>query len=329
MTTLSFIRVLFMIAGGVFGYYIGALNLVGHPFYGLAYGCLASLVIMFLEMRLQRVSVRGLSSVVFGLLLGVFMAKLISGVLSLLSLDQFVLSISELTLTLVFSYLGAVMALRGKDEFNIIIPYVRFKRQNINEAIVLLDTSAVIDGRIADIYLTHFLQGRMIIPRSVLEEMQRLADSENEIKRQRGRRGLETVTRMQGNPKIDVHVHEDDSFAAQGVDQKLVSLAKIMDASICTTDYNLTRVASMQGIEVLNVNDLAVAIKPVVSTGDILEVRLVKEGKEAQQAIGYLDDGTMVVVLDARKLIGTIQKVLVTSILQTPAGKMIFAKLTQ
>lgn len=323
--TLSFIRVLFIIAGGICGYYIGDFS--HQPYYGLAYGCLGSLLVIFIEMRMQRVSVRGLSSVVFGVLLGIFMAKLISGVLSLVGLDEFIRSILELLLTLIFSYFGAVMALRGKDEFNIIIPYIRFKRQNINEAIILLDTSAIIDGRIADIFLTRFLQGRMIIARSVLEELQKLSDSENEIKRQRGRRGLETVAMMQNNSKIDVHIHEDDSLPNQGVDQKLISLAKMMDGAICTVDYNLGRVASMQGIEILNVNELAQAVKPLVYSGDVLEIKLVKEGKDNHQAVGYLDDGTMVVVSDARKLIGQSAKVSVSSVLQTQAGKMIFAKL--
>ncbi len=324
--TLSFIRVLSITAGGVSGYYIG--DITHHPYYGLAYGCLGSLTVILVEMRMQRVSVRGLSSVVFGVLLGIFMAKLISGVLSLVGLDQYVKSISELLLTLIFSYFGAVMALRGKDEFNIIIPYIRFKRQNINEAIILLDTSAIIDGRISDIFLTKFIQGRLIIARSVLEELQKLSDSENDIKRQRGRRGLETVTAMQSNPRIDVHIHEDDSLPNQGVDQRLISLAKLMDGSICTVDYNLGKIAGMQGIDVLNVNDLAASVKPVVFAGDVIEIKLVKEGKEQQQAVGYLDDGTMIVVSDARKLIGQSVKVSVSSILQTQAGKMIFAKLT-
>ncbi len=325
--TLSFIRVLFIIAGGVCGYYIG--DITFQPYYGLAYGCLGSLIVIFIEMRLQRVSVRGLSSVVFGVLLGIIMAKLISKVLSLVTPDPYMLSIFELLLTLIFSYFGAVMALRGKDEFNIIIPYIRFKRQNINEAIILLDTSAIIDGRIEDVYLTHFVQGRLIVARSVLEELQKLADSENEIKRQRGRRGLEMVSKMQHNPKVDLHLHEDDSLPNQGVDLKLISLAKLMEAGICTVDYNLGRIASLQGIDILNVNDLAQAVKPIVFSGDVLDIKLVKEGKENHQTIGYLDDGTMVVVSDSRQLMGQSAKIVITSILQTQAGKMIFAKLNQ
>jgi uncharacterized protein YacL len=325
--TLSFIRVLFVISSGVFGYYIG--DLTRNPLLGAEIGCLCALIIIFIERKLQRISVRGLSSLVFGLLLGIFMAKLMSGVMSLLPLDPFLHSISEITLTMIFSYLGAVMALRGKDEFNIIIPYVRFKRQNADEGVILLDTSAIIDGRIGDIYATHFIQGRLIITRSVLEELQRLADSDNEIKRQRGRRGLETVLQMQSNSKVDVHVHEDEPMLNQGVDQKLISLAKMMDASICTTDYNLGKVAGMQGIHVLNINDLVLAVKPIVFAGDVLDLKLVKEGKETHQAIGYLDDGTMVIVSEARKMIGQTHKVYVTSVLQTQAGKMIFAKLTQ
>ena len=272
-------------------------------------------------------SVRGLSSMVFGLLLGIFMANLVSDILSLLPLGDVIKPILRVVLTLAFSYLGAVMALRGKDEFNLIIPYVRFKRQELKDGVVLLDTSAIIDGRISDIFKTGFLGGRLVVPRFVLHELQRLADSEDDIKRQRGRRGMEILKNMQKDPATDVHIHEDDLIGPETVDVKLVRLSKQMDARICTTDFNLSRIASIQGIEMLNVNDLINAVKPVVFTGEELEIRLMKEGKEANQAIGYLEDGTMVVVSDGRKAVGQTVKVYVTSALQTQAGRMIFAKL--
>jgi uncharacterized protein YacL len=235
--------------------------------------------------------------------------------------------IIRVVLTLTFSYLGAVMALRGKDEFNLIIPYVRFKRQDLKDGVVLVDTSAIIDGRVGDIFKTGFLGGRLVVPRFVLLELQRLADSEDDTKRQRGRRGMEILKTMQKDPTVDVRIHEDDFTGTEAVDMKLLKLSKLMDARICTTDFNLSRMASIQGIEMLNVNDLINAVKPVVFTGEELDIRLLKEGKEANQAIGYLEDGTMVVVSDGRRALGQTVKVYVTSALQTQAGRMIFAKM--
>jgi len=325
--TLSFIRAFFLILSGVLGYYVGFLK--NQPVFGLQIGLLSGLFLIFVESRLRRVSVRGLSSMVFGLLLGVFMAKLLSDILTLVELDEFVLSVSRVVLTIMFSYLGAVMALRGKDEFNIIIPYVRFRRQDVKEGIILLDTSAIIDGRIADIYKLNFLIGRLVVPRFVLQEIQTLADSSDDIKRQRGRRGLELLRMMQNDPKVDVHIHEDEMREEGAVDIKLVSLAKIMDARICTTDFNLGQTASLQNIDVLNVNELASSVKSVVFIGEEMKIKLIKEGKESNQAVGYLEDGTMVVVGDGRKQIGQTVTAVVTSVLQTQSGKMIFAKLIQ
>ena len=323
--TLLFIRSLFIIMSGVVGYYIG--TLLQYPLLGTELGCLSGLTIIFIENRLKRVSVKGLSSMVFGLLLGIFMAKLLSDIIALLPLGEFVHSILRVVLTLVFSYFGAVMALRGKDEFNVIIPYVRFKRQDVRGEDVLLDTSAIIDGRVIDICKTNFLTGRLVVPRCVLQELQKISDSADDIKRERGRRGMELLRHMQKDSKIDIHIHEEDLPDIDNVDEKLVKLARMMDARICTTDFNLSRVAVLQGVEILNIHELANAVKSVVLTGERLEVRLSREGKEPDQAIAFLDDGTMIVVGDAQKLIGKKVTVTVTSVLQTQSGKMIFASL--
>jgi len=325
--TLLFIRIFFLIISGVVGYQVGLIN--EKPFWGLGMGCFFGIVLIVLEANMQRVSVRGLSSMVFGLILGMVMAKLITDVLSLLPLGDIIQSILRVVLTLIFSYLGAVMALRGKDDFNVIIPYVRFQRQDFNENVFLLDTSAIIDGRIADICRSNFFQARIVVPRFVLQELQRIADSEDTLKRQRGRRGMEILRSMQKDPQVDLKIHEDDVLSgSHDVDTKLIRLAKILEAKICTTDFNLNRVAEIQGVKILNVNELANTLKAVVFAGEALEVRLVKEGKEAEQAVAYLDDGTMIVVSDARKMIGRKVKVDVSSVLQTQAGRMIFAKLS-
>ncbi len=323
--TLLFIRVFFLIISTLIGFYIGSIAF--YPFWGVCLGFGTGLALILLEISLRRVSVRGLSSMVFGLLLGVFMAKLVSDILSLLPLGEFVQSVSRVAFTLIFSYLGAVMALRGKDEFNLIIPYVRFKRQDMEERIVLLDTSAIIDGRIKEIYKTNFFVGRIVVPRFVLQELHRVADSQDPLKHKRGRRGLEILRSIQKDSSFGLIIHEEDVPQEEDVDSKIVRLAKILDAKICTTDYNLSRMAAIQGVITLNLHELVHAIKPVVFPGDELQVRLIREGKEPDQAVAYTEEGVMIVVSEARKLIGKVVTVQVTSVLQTQSGRMIFAKM--
>ena len=313
-------RILFLVGSMTVGYKIAG------PV-GLVIGGLAALIMIFLEIGLRKVSVSGLSSAVFGLILGLIMAKLVGDAFSLTTLPIETISTIKVTLTLVFCYLGMVMALRGKDEFNIIIPYVRLRRQDQSEDITLLDTSAIIDGRIVDIFKTRFLGGKIIIPKFVLRELQQIADSTDPIKRQRGRRGLEILNTVQKESGLDISINDNDFPETSEVDAKLVKLAKLLEAKILTVDFNLNRVATIQGIKVLNINELANALKSLVFPGEEMQIRLIKEGKEHNQAIGYLDDGTMVVVEDARRLVGQEVKVTVTSVLQTQAGRMVFTKL--
>lgn len=322
---LLLVRLLFILGGTVVGYQAAALSGLG--FIGMLIGALAALIMIIIEAGLRKVSVSGLSSAVFGLILGLIMAKLVGDAFSLAAIGAETLSRIRVALTLIFCYLGMVMALRGKDEFNIIIPYVRLRRQDQAQDVVLLDTSVIIDGRIVDICKTRFLGGKVIIPKFVLRELQMIADSTDPIKRQRGRRGLEILNTIQNEPGMDITIHEQDFTETTEVDAKLVLLAKLLEAKILTVDFNLNRVASIQGIKVLNINELANALKPVVFPGEEMQIKLIKEGKEHNQAIGYLEDGTMVVVEDARRLLGQDVKVTVTSVLQTQAGRMIFTKL--
>lgn len=322
---LIFIRIFFLLMSAVVGYQIG--NIKDIALLGAVAGLIVGLLIIILESGMHRISLRGLSSVVFGLIFGIIMAKLISDILSLLPLGVVISSLLKVVLTLVFAYLGAVMALRGKDDFSIIIPYVKFRRQDMRAEMVILDTSAIIDGRVLDIYKTKFFDARLVVPRFVLRELQQIADSSDSIKRQRGRRGMEMLQSMQKDPNIDIKIHEEDNVEGADVDAKLVKLAKMLESKIFTTDFNLNRIAALQGVRVLNINELANALKPVVFPGEVMEVKLLKEGKEYNQAVAYLEDGTMIVVEEARRLIGQTVKVLVTSVLQTQAGRMIFAKL--
>jgi len=318
-------RLLFILGSMIIGYQ--AMLIRGSGLIGMLIGGLAALIMIILEAGLRKVSVSGLSSAVFGLILGLIMAKLVGDAFSLAVIDPVILSRIRVGLTLVFCYLGMVIGLRGKDEFNLIIPYVRLRRQDQTGDVVLLDTSVIIDGRIVDICKTRFLGGKVIIPKFVLRELQQIADSTDPIKRQRGRRGLEILNTIQKEPGMDISIHEQDFPETSEVDAKLVKLAKLIEAKILTVDFNLNRVASIQGIKVLNINELANALKPVVFPGEQMRIKLIKEGKEHNQAIGYLDDGTMVVVEDARRMIGQDVEVAVTSVLQTQAGRMIFTKL--
>lgn len=323
--TLLFIRIFFIVLSGIVGYFIG--SFYNMEWLGILIGLVCAGMWVGVEAMTKQVSVRGLSSVVFGLVFGVIMAKLVSDILALVPYSEAFHASLRVVLTLIFSYLGAVIALRGKDEFNLIIPYVRFKRTDIKDGVILLDTSAIIDGRVADIFRSHFLTGRLVVPRFVLHELQRLADSEDDLKRQRGRRGMEILRAMQKDPAVDVHIHEDDLPGDREVDLKLIKLAKILDARVCTTDFNLSRIAAIQGTEMLNINDLLNSVKPVIFAGELMDVLIIKEGKEEGQGIGYLEDGTMVVVSDGRRHTGHKVKVVVTSVLQTQAGRMVFAKM--
>jgi uncharacterized protein YacL len=233
----------------------------------------------------------------------------------------------QMALIIVFCYLGMVIAMRGKDEFNLIVPYVKFTRQDKRDDILILDTSVIIDGRIADICQTKFLEGRFVIPRFVLKELQQIADSQDSLKRNRGRRGLDILHKIQKDTHVDVTIHEEDFPDIKDVDAKLVKLAKVLSGKVLTNDFNLNKIASLQGVDVLNINDLATALRPVVLPGEELDVRITKEGKEYNQGVAYLDDGTMVVVDNTRHMIGQTIGVVVTSVLQTSAGRMIFAKL--
>jgi uncharacterized protein YacL len=321
---LLLLRILFVVGSMIVG---SQAMFLKSGFIGAVIGSAAALAFILLEIGLRKVSVSGLSSTVFGLILGLIMAKLIGDAFSLAPIEAATLSAVRVTLTLIFCYLGMVMALRGKDEFNLIIPYVRLRRQDQPEEVALLDTSVIIDGRIVDICKAKFLSGKIVVPRFVLRELQQIADSTDPIKRQRGRRGLEMLHTIQKEPGLDIALNEEDFPETSEVDAKLVRLARLLGAKVLTVDFNLNRVATIQGVKVLNINELANALKPVVFPGEQMQIKLLKEGKEHNQAVGYLDDGTMVVVEDARRFIGQEVKVAVTSVLQTQAGRMIFTKI--
>ena len=327
--SLHAVRIFFIVISTFVGYQLGSL-LVGYGQYWLFLGAvlgfvIGSLVIGF-ELSMRNVSVRGLSAAFFGLFFGLLLAKLIAGAFIIVPLSETISAALQVVLTLVFCYLGMVMAMRGRDEFNLIIPYVKFTRQDQKDEVILLDTSVIIDGRIADLCQTKFIEGRFVVPKFVLREIQQIADSSDPLKRNRGRRGLDILNKIRKNTNMDVRISDEDFPEIPEVDAKLVKMAKVLSGKIFTNDFNLNKIAELQGIAVLNVNELANALKPVVLPGELMEVKLIKEGKEYNQGVAYLDDGTMVVVDNGRRMIGQTLKVMVTSVLQTTAGRMVFAK---
>ncbi|MBI4598395.1 MAG: PIN domain nuclease [Candidatus Omnitrophica bacterium] len=326
---LRFVRIGFIIISALLGSQIIRQSSAGFGILGALVGGVAGAALMGVEAlihRVGRVSVRGFSAAVFGLLFGILMAKLVADAVGLLPLEENTIGATRVVLTWMFCYLGMTMALRGRDEFNVIIPYVRLVRHDRGEESHVIDTSAIIDGRLLDVCKAKFLEGKLIIPSFVLKELQMVADSADPLKRSRGRRGLEVLKQLQALNTVDVRIHEEDFPAIRDTDEKLVKLAQVLGTRVITSDYNLNKVAELQHVSVLNVNELAQALRPIVLPGESLEIKPIKEGKEHHQAVAYLDDGTMVVVENGRALIGQPVRGVVTSVLQTAAGRMVFVR---
>jgi uncharacterized protein YacL len=306
-----------------------------HPF-GLSnlvaagVGFAFSISVFLFEIRLQRASMRRLIGAAIGSTLGILGAYLMGLVLARTSIPEGSRSFLDVGLLLVMTYIGLVVGANKGDMLNLQALGGLFGSERSTRRIPkVLDTSVIIDGRIANICETHFLDGVLLIPQFVLRELQLVADSADSMKRQRGRRGLEVLQRIQKMAHLEVEVADDDFASVPDVDLKLIELAKRYGGKIVTNDYNLNKVASLQGIEILNVNQLANALKPVVLPGEIMRVFILREGKEHNQGVAYLDDGTMVVVDGARRLINKTVDVTVTSVHQTTAGKMIFGRLDE
>jgi len=305
-------------------------NLHGVPAVG--FGFLIAMVILLAELRLRHAEISGLVGGSVGVVLGLLVSLLITLVVSHTSEPESTKSFIEFASLLSLGYLGLVIGTRRGREMR---PLPFPEQTNVAapaapiSLMKLVDTSVLIDGRIADICETHFLDGTLGLPRFVLHELQMVADSSDSLKRQRGRRGLEVLQRMQKMPGLEIRVLDDDFSGNLGVDQKLVELARRTGAKIVTNDYNLNKVARVQNISVLNINELANALKPAVLPGESMRVLILREGKEPTQGVAYLDDGTMVVVDGARRLINRTVDILVTSVHQTPAGKMIFGRLDE
>jgi len=325
--TINLLRSLFVIFACFVGARVGD-AIFGREITGAFGGAVFGLAVVLGDRLLKGISLRTFSSATFGLLMGFFFSRLLlaSDVLSRTSDD--VQWMSGLIVYATFGYLGMMLAIRSnRDEFSLIIPYVRFRESAVQDAPLLVDTNVIIDGRITAVCGTGFLSGSLVVPRFVLDELQRLADSGDMTKRERGRRGLDSLNQMQKNPAFAVTIHDSVGEPSTPVDARLVQVAKILQARLLTNDGNLCKIARLQGVSVLNLNDLSNALRPLVSTGDELEISLVKEGRDAHQAVGYLADGTMIVVNHARARLGTSVRVTIAGTLQTTAGRLFFAEL--
>lgn len=294
------------------------------PLGNIVFSIIGIILFSFFIYWIRKVTIRTIAAVILGLFLGLSLSFLLNQFLNSYLSDFKYWYIIKIFITFIFCYLGILIAVKAKEEFNLAIPYINLVGQGKGAEVILLDTSVIIDGRIAGVVNTGFLKGKFLIPRFILKELQHIADSEDNLRRNRGRRGLDMLNKIKSSSKVEVSIQDQDFPEIEEVDAKLVKLAKISGAKILTNDYNLNKVAEFQGIEVLNINELANALKPVVLPGEYMEVELVKEGKENAQALAYLDDGTMVVVDEAKHLIGNKIDVEVTSVLQTSAGRMIF-----
>ena len=322
------IRILFVVIGSLVGYLCGPyLHL--NQWQGTLAGFLFAVILVVIEFFLKRVSLKNLLTVLFGLVLGLVAASLLVFLTSIITGRNghsciMVAAFSGLTL----GYLGTAIAYKKRDEFNLMVPSggAQYGMRTRSNDMKIVDTNVIIDGRILDICETGFIEGTLIIPRFVLKELQYIADSSDVLRRNRGRRGLDILHSMQKSPNIDVRISEEDFPEVKEVDAKLIEFAKSISAKVVTNDYNLNQVAELQAVTVLNINELANAVKPVILPGETMSVRVVKEGKEYGQGVAYLDDGTMVVVDNGRTLMGQSVDVMVTSILQTAAGRMIFTK---
>ena len=330
------IRLIFLLILMIAGYWInpvpeatigqlGGLGLSGRVLSGLL-AMVLGVGVIFFELRIRRASLKTLIGAAIGSILGIVGAALIGTLLTPQPWDQPVKSFTVICLVMFMAYVGLLVGAAKGDYIDLSALGGILSEKGAKQSYRILDTSVIIDGRVADIAEAGFMGGIILIPQFVLRELQQIADSSDSAKRNRGRRGLDILQRIQKNSNLDVQIYEADFPQVKEVDLKLIELGKQLNAPIVTNDFNLNKVAHLRGVEVLNINELANALKPVVLPGEIMRVFILKEGKEYNQGVAYLDDGTMVVVDNARRQIGKNVDLVVTSVLQTTAGKMIFGR---
>ena len=306
------------------GYFFPPFSL--NQYFGGAIGLFLIILIIYLETRIRKTQFKVIWSSTIGTFAGIVMGWVLGSIYQSISDNAVTSNFLRIFFLVIMPYIGFLVGTRKYEwlEPGYLIKF--FREKNVGRSFKVVDTSVIIDGRIADICNTSFIEGVLIVPQFILKELQVIADSSDQVKRQRGRRGLEVLDHLQKSSQVTVMISEMDFPEVREVDSKLIELAKYMDAKIVTNDFNLNKIAQLQGIPVLNINELANALKPVVLPGESIRVFILKEGKEKDQGVAYLDDGTMVVVDNSRKLIGQNVDITVTSVLQTTVGKMIFGR---
>ena len=325
--TINLLRALFVTLTTCLGLMIGD-QIINSMMLGSAIGAVFGLSVVLADRLLKGITLRVFSSATFGLVVGFIFGRLLLASNVLRGASDDTQWIVGLVTYVTCAYFGMMLAIRSnRDEFALVIPYIRFRRTNVQEAPLLVDSNVIIDGRLPDLCATGFLSSSLIIPRFVLNEIQNLSDSNDPLKRERGRSALDRLQQMQSHPSLSVTIHETEFESGAPVDIRLANLAKLLDVALLTNDANLCATARLQGVTALNLNDLTKALRPVIAAGQELELALVKEGREPHQAVGYLPDGTMIIVNHARPRLGKTALVVIASAHQTSAGRLFFAEL--
>lgn len=329
MVGIWFLRGLFIMVGSAVGYTIG--KATGYEYVWLVASIVVCVLVVIAEWLVSSSPISVVTSVVFGTLLGLVFATVIQKVIVMVTDvwgSPVLYEDPHLTLGLMvlFVYLSIAFLYRTRDKFRFILPYVEFRREEKGARPVLLDTSVIVDGRIAEILRTRIIDGPIVVPHSVLRELHQIADSDNKLKRERGRLGLRVLNELREDAKLDVQIEAARGEEGNPVDEQLVDVAKRLNSRVITNDFNLNRLAALEGVEIINLNELANALKPVALPDETLSVKLIKRGEQPGQAVGYLEDGTMVVVEDAMRMLGEEIDILVTNTITRDTGRMIFGR---
>lgn len=331
------IRSLFVLACASIGYRVGKGAGADGMLWGIVIGMGIALLLIAVEIILGKRPIQSISAMIFGILAGSVMAVLFHNILQLAATPELavLLYLKEeevrlvllLSLVAIFCYLCTMIIYKTRDRFRFIIPYVEFQKEEKGSRPILIDTSAIIDGRLPDLCEARLFDTTLVVPKFVLQELQHVADSSDRLRRNRGRRGLEMLQRMQRDERLSIQIHDGRSARGSTVDSKIVSLASQLQARVLTCDYNLAKFAELQNVDTLNLNDMANALRPTVLPGEELPLKILRPGDEAGQGVGYLNDGTMVVIEQGRDRIGQTVNLVVTSTLQTSAGRMVFGRI--
>lgn len=342
--TIWIFRLILILSFGGIGYHVGSLEQGPgggrYPQYGILVGVAVAIVLSVAETILGKRPIESISSIIFGVIAGCILAFMLYGVVHLVVGPETHLLVnfpnqatlkSTILLILVTAccYLGVAILYRTRDRFSFIIPYTEFRREAKGTRPLLLDTSAIVDGRVGEMCRTGIVDGPLLVPKFVLQELHALADSADGVRRRRGRRGLDMLQRLQRDEHVEIQLHDGHGVVGSDVDAKILNLAQQLQGSIITTDYNLAKVAELQNVRAINLNELANSLRPIALPGEELDVKVIRAGDEPGQGVGFLPDGTMVVLERGKEKIGQNVRFTVTSILQTSAGRMIFGKLKE